>query len=92
MKIILYFSYLFSEIIEVSKSILKLCALIHILDGTLTTASGVLRSLGEQGIVSVFFFISFDLVGLPLGIVLLFKTQLELYGEYIKSKLIIGVN
>ena len=51
------------------------------LDGTQGTCSGILRSLGEQGIVSVFLFISFYIVGLPLGVGLLLNTSMELYGK-----------
>ena len=44
------------------------------------TAAGILRSVGAQFYCSIILFVSFYVIGLPIGISLLLKTSLELYG------------
>jgi hypothetical protein len=44
------------------------------------TAAGILRSVGAQLFSSIALFIAFYVIGLPIGISLLLKTNLKLFG------------
>ena len=48
-----------------------------------TVSRYVLRGCGKQEKGSVIIFISYFVIGLPVGITLMFKTHLRLYGEII---------
>jgi len=56
--------------------------LIHVLDGIQGTCSGIMRSMGAQLIVSIFLFIAFYLIGLPVGLWLLLKTSVKIKGYF----------
>ncbi len=44
--------------------------------------SGILKAIGAQFYGAVMSFIGFYLIGLPLGLVLMLKTHLKVYGNY----------
>ena len=53
---------------------------LHLLDGTSSFNNGILRTIGAQAQASFAVFIGFYLVGSPIGLPLMFKTSLRIYG------------
>jgi Na+-driven multidrug efflux pump len=63
--------------------LIKIVALIHFLDGTQGLLNGILRSVGAQFYGSIAIFVGFYVVGSPISLSLMLKTNLQIYGTYI---------
>ena len=63
--------------------LLKLIALVHLLDGTQGMFCGILRAVGAQLYSSMTMFVSFYIIGSIVSLGLLFNTYLEVYGFFI---------
>ncbi len=65
------------------KDLIKLLAFLHLFDGTQGSNSGIIRAVGAQLYGSIAMFIGFYVVGTPIGLSLLFKTNIKAYGFFI---------
>jgi Na+-driven multidrug efflux pump len=63
--------------------LLKFLALVHFFDATQGTGSGIINSIGDQLYSSIFLFIGFYCIGTPIGVSLLLKTPLQVFGKYL---------
>jgi Na+-driven multidrug efflux pump len=70
----------FSTTLEYGRNVVRIGAALHLLDGTSSFNSAILRTVGAQFYASVSIFIGFYLVGSPIGLPLMFKTGLKIYG------------
>ncbi|XBW35452.1 hypothetical protein QEN19_001022 [Hanseniaspora menglaensis] len=68
---------------DMATKILKIIALNQLYDVFNIISAGILRSQGRQRIGGYLNLISYYLIGLPLGIVLAFRSSLEVYGFWI---------
>ncbi len=62
------------------KNLIKLIAFLHLFDGAQGLYGGILRAVGAQLYGSIAMFIGLYVVGTPVGLALLFKTNLKAYG------------
>ena len=65
------------------KDLIKIIAFLHLFDGSQGSNAGILRAVGAQLYGSIVMFIGFYVVGTPIGLTLLFKTNLKSYGFFI---------
>ncbi len=75
-----------SKIREASKNLIKVLAIFHLFDGTQGFNGGILRAVGAQLYASIALFVGFCVVGTPIGISLLLKTNLKVYGNIFKNQ------
>lgn len=69
------------EIIVESTRVLKVLSAISLLDGVQICGNGILRSVGAQTYGAIIAFVGYYVIGLPIGIYLLIKTQLKVLGK-----------
>jgi Na+-driven multidrug efflux pump len=72
---------LFSKLVAETGKLLKLIALVHLLDGTQGMFCGILKAVGAQLYSSITMFVSFYIIGSIVSLGLLFNTYLEVYGR-----------
>ncbi|XP_064640620.1 multidrug and toxin extrusion protein 1-like [Lineus longissimus] len=74
-----YIPFAFSndpEVVNSAANVIPILALYHIFDGTCAAAGGILRGYGKQRVAAIIVFVGVYLVGLPVGIPLMFMTDL----------------
>jgi len=71
------------EVIRLVSSILPLVALFQLMDGLAAVVAGILRAQGRQATGAILNLVSYYIVGIPLGIYLTFKHDMELWGLWI---------
>jgi MATE family multidrug resistance protein len=71
------------EVIKVAVPILTLVGLFQIFDGLQVSVSGVFKGLKKTTIIMIGIFIAYWIIGLPLGFLLAFKYNQNLYGFWI---------
>ncbi|XP_074659913.1 multidrug and toxin extrusion protein 1-like isoform X2 [Tubulanus polymorphus] len=69
-----------STVIEITASILPVVAIYQVTDGIGCVCGGIIRGCGRQHFGAITVFIGFYLVGMPIGIPLLFLTELKTVG------------
>ncbi|CAH1777016.1 unnamed protein product [Owenia fusiformis] len=69
-----------SDVLELAKSQLPILSLFVLLESITATGHGIIKGMGEQKFGSVVVFISFYIVALPIGIPLMFLTELKTSG------------
>nr|XP_054774175.1 multidrug and toxin extrusion protein 2-like [Lytechinus pictus] len=75
--------YLFTSeslTVKLASSILPICAMFALLDATATVCGGVIRGTGRQVVGAVVDLLGYYLIGLPLGISLMFPLHKGIYG------------
>ncbi|XP_038615506.1 multidrug and toxin extrusion protein 1 isoform X1 [Tachyglossus aculeatus] len=72
-----------SEIIALVAQVVPIYASSHLFDGFSCTSGGILRGTGNQKIGAIFNAIGFYVVGLPIGISLMFMTKLGVTGLWL---------
>ena len=72
-----------AEILHLTSNLLLILALYTFLDGFSCVARGCIRGAGMQKIGTIVVAVTYYLIGIPLGIPLMFLTYLELYGIWI---------
>ncbi|XP_067651615.1 multidrug and toxin extrusion protein 1-like [Haliotis asinina] len=77
------------SIVDLIIKILPMIALFHLFDAMQGVCSGVLRGLGKQLFGASMNFISYYVIALPVGALLMFKTSLQLEGMW--SALVLSV-
>ncbi|XP_064649545.1 multidrug and toxin extrusion protein 1-like isoform X2 [Lineus longissimus] len=68
------------EVIKTTSDIIPILALYHIFDGTTGTSSGIMRGCGRQNIAAFIIFVGIYMIGLPIGLSLMFLTDLKSAG------------
>jgi Na+-driven multidrug efflux pump len=76
--LIFYFN---RKIIQEGTYLVRMLALIHLLDGTQSFNGGILRAVGAQFYASIAMFIGFCVIGTSVALGLLLKTNLRVYGK-----------
>ena len=71
------------EVIALVSSIIPICALFQVIDGAQVTLNGILYGTGKLVVSAAAKFISFYVLGLPLGSLLAFYFDLKLHGLWI---------
>lgn len=71
------------DVVITGSKLLLIVALFQIFDGTQITLSGALRGLGSTRSISLTMLIGYWFVGIPLGVYLAFKQNLQIYGLWI---------
>lgn len=72
-----------SEVVSMVSSILPLCALFQVFDGTAAVAGGILRAQGKQLTGAVLNSSAYYVIGIPLGMLLAFKSGMGLLGVWV---------
>jgi len=72
-----------SEVVSMVASILPLCALFQVFDGTACIAGGILRAQGKQLTGAVLNSSAYYVIGIPLGMLLAFKYGMGLLGVWV---------
>lgn len=75
--------YLFtsdSMTVKLASSILPICAMFAVMDCLATVCGGVMRGIGHQAVAAAVDFLGYYLIGLPLGISLMFPLQRGIHG------------
>ncbi|XP_064636838.1 multidrug and toxin extrusion protein 1-like [Lineus longissimus] len=67
-------------ILETASSYMPILALYSLVDGTSGTSSGILRGAGRQIVAAAIIFLGMYCVGLPVGLPLMFMTDLQTAG------------
>jgi len=80
-----------SEVILIAGSLLAIAALFQLADGAQIIANGALRGMRDVNRPALLIFVSFWVIGLPLGIFLGFERGLEASGMWIGLALGIGL-
>ena len=65
------------------KDLIKIIAFLHLFDGSQGSNAGILRAVGAQLYGSIVMFIGLYIVGMPIGLYLLFSTTLKSNGYFI---------
>ena len=71
------------QVCETATKILKIIAINQLYDVFNIISAGILRSQGRQKIGGYLNIISYYVIGLPLGVLLAFKTSLHVYGFWV---------
>lgn len=71
------------QVSQTATKILKIIAINQLYDVFNIISAGILRSQGRQKIGGYLNIISYYVIGLPLGILLAFRTSLEIYGFWV---------
>jgi MATE family multidrug resistance protein len=72
-----------SDIISIVISVLPIGAMFQIFDGTQVSLGGILRGIGKQKISAIANFISYYVIGLPMGCLLCFYFKWKLAGLWV---------
>ncbi|XP_077140099.1 multidrug and toxin extrusion protein 1-like isoform X1 [Ranitomeya variabilis] len=79
-------AYIFTSdeyIVKLVSYVLPIYAGCHLLDACVATCSGVLRGTGKQKIGAIFHAVGFYIIGLPVGISLMFAAKMGIKGFWI---------
>ncbi len=71
------------EVIKITSSLLILAALFQIFDGLQATGLGILRGLKDTKVPTLITFVSYWIIGIPLGYLLGFHFNLKAFGVWI---------
>ena len=71
------------EVINITSSLLILAALFQIFDGLQATGLGILRGLKDTKVPTLITFVSYWIIGIPIGYVLGFHFNLKAFGVWI---------
>jgi MATE family multidrug resistance protein len=77
---IAYFLFDLSEVVSLVATILPLCALFQVFDGTAAVAGGILRAQGKQLTGAALNLSAYYVIGIPFGMLLSFKYHMDLIG------------
>jgi len=69
-----------ADVLDLASKVIIINALFQVFDAAQTCLAGVLRGTGKQVVGAVLNFISFYVLGLPLGLILAFPAKMKLYG------------
>lgn len=72
-----------SEVVSSVASVLPLCALFQVFDGTSCVAGGILRAQGKQLTGAALNSSAYYIIGIPMGMLLAFKYGMGLLGIWV---------
>ncbi|XP_063289187.1 multidrug and toxin extrusion protein 1-like [Pelobates fuscus] len=75
------------EIVALVSYVLPVYAATHLFDGCVATCGGILRGTGRQKIGAIFHFVGYYVIGLPVGISLMFAANIGIIGFWIGTLL-----
>jgi MATE family multidrug resistance protein len=76
-----FFYLIVSDLIEAASNVIKYLSVVILFDGLQTYGNGIMRSIGQQKFSLLFSFFGFYVIGMPVGIYLLFKSNLGVLGK-----------
>ncbi|KAM4664039.1 multidrug and toxin extrusion protein 1-like [Discoglossus pictus] len=79
-------AYIFTsdqEIVQLVSMVLPVYAASHLFDGCVATCGGVLRGAGKQKIGAIFHTVGYYVIGLPVGISLMFAAKFGIIGFWL---------
>uniref|UniRef100_A0A8C5MLS5 Multidrug and toxin extrusion protein n=1 Tax=Leptobrachium leishanense TaxID=445787 RepID=A0A8C5MLS5_9ANUR len=79
-------AYIFTsdrDIVDLVRYVLPVYAATHLFDGCVATCGGILRGMGRQKIGAIFQFVGYYIIGLPVGVALMYAAKIGIIGFWI---------